>query len=194
MRAIVLIAMMAIGCGTSSGPECIDNGDCSDGQACLLEVCEDVECLASEDCNIREYCNTETYVCRAGCEDDGDCIAGESCDTASNTCEEYGCRDTQLDCAIGEICREVTGECEFAHAGHCDRCEPDPFAWEMNGTCANRNAVCGTYDGVESFCFQPCVQGQADACPRGYECVEQASFGGTFCSAFCPTLYENGWK
>lgn len=191
MRTLLFVFLTLAGCA-GGGPECVDNGGCADGQACILEVCEDVQCLASADCNIREYCDTSTYVCRAGCADDLDCPAGESCDVATNTCEAYGCRDTQLDCAIGEICREVTGQCEYAHDGHCDRCEPSP--WDDSGTCRNPDAVCGTYDGVESFCFEPCTQGAPDACPRGYECVEQASFGGSFCSAYCPILYENGWK
>ena len=171
---------------------CVDNGDCSEGEACLLDVCEPVQCLSSTQCGIREYCDDETYVCRAGCLEDTDCRAGEACNTGTNTCEAYGCRDTQLDCAIGETCNAVTGECVFDNSGHCDTCQPDPWGFEPSGSCTNRNAVCGSFIDApdQYFCFQPCTApGQPDACPRGYECIDNA-FGDGFpyCIAFCPDL------
>lgn len=167
---------------------CVDNGDCQDGQACILEQCQDVQCLASDQCNLQEYCDTTTYTCRVGCNDDLDCKAGQSCNVDTNTCEDYGCRDTQLDCSIGYICNTNRGECEYAHDGHCDKCDG---LWDL---CANPSAACLTFDGIESFCFEPCNISDVNACPRGYVCQNVDAAGGNMCMAYCPTLYDNGWK
>ena len=38
-------------------------------------------------------------------------LPGDSCNTSTQVCETNGCRDTQLDCEIGEFCNVPTGEC-----------------------------------------------------------------------------------
>lgn len=196
---VTLSALFASSCNPGPAtPACVDNGDCGEGEACLLETCTPVDCLSSSDCRIREYCDDETYVCRAGCSSDTDCIAGEACDLASNTCESYGCRDTELDCAIGEHCSAVTGECTRDPKGHCDRCSPDPWGFDVQGTCRDNEAFCLTFDGFDFFCLMQCVD--APDCPRGYECVatgEDFDFDGrpdSVCLAYCPLLYDKGWK
>ena len=185
-------------CATEAEPACIDNGDCGEGQACLLETCQDVQCLSSSECGIREDCDDETYVCRAGCLESDDCQAGEECNAGTNTCEVYGCRDTDLDCSIGETCSQATGECITDDRGHCDRCEPDMWG-DPSGTCRSADAFCLGWEGEpDSFCLLQC-EAPTD-CPRGYECVDTGQdfdFDGrsdAICSAYCPLLYENGWK
>ena len=195
---LVFGALSACNGGGGASIECVDNADCTDGEACLLNVCEPVQCLSSESCAIREFCDTDTYVCRAGCEADEDCQAGESCNVGTNTCEVYGCRDTNLDCAIGEVCSPVSGQCQYAHNGHCDTCEPDLLWGDVNGSCQDRDAFCLTFDGEDFFCFQECTPGAND-CPRGYVCDGTQDFDGDgridyTCGAYCPTLYANGWK
>jgi hypothetical protein len=194
-----LAAAFALSCG-SSAPDfrCVDNGDCGEREACILEACEPVQCLTSSDCRIREYCDDRTYVCRAGCSADADCIAGEACDTATNTCEAYGCRDTQLDCGLGQYCSAVTGQCTRDPKGHCDRCTPDFWGTNVRGTCRDREAFCLTFDGADFYCLMECSQ--ATDCPRGYECVNTGQdFNGngrsdSICFGYCPLFYDKGWK
>ena len=205
LSTVALVATLGVSAGLglsacdggAAALECVDNGDCSDGEACLLNACEPVQCLASAGCGIGESCVTETYVCRIGCVEDGDCRAGETCNTGSNTCESYGCRDTQLDCAIGESCNLVTGECVRDGRGHCDMCDPDPWGFDLRGTCIDRDAMCLTFDGLDFFCFQSCSDN--NPCPRGYICDDSQDFDGDGrndpnCAAYCPTLWDNGWK
>ena len=78
----------------------------------------DVDCATSLDCDLEQYC-TSNYECVAGCNEDEDCFAGDSCNVDSKECESYGCRDTTLDCAIGEFCNPMTAECFQIHRGHC---------------------------------------------------------------------------
>lgn len=185
-------------CGSEVTPACVDNGDCGEGQACLLETCQEVQCLASSECGIREYCDDETFVCRAGCLESDDCQAGEECNAGTNTCELYGCRDTDLDCSIGETCSQATGECIRDPRGHCDQCEPD--AWgDPAGTCRDSGAFCLYLDeSPDTFCLQDC--NTATDCPRGYECIDTGQdfdYDGrsdSICYAYCPLLYDNGWK
>jgi len=196
-----LVAVLVGGCFGPRAPsfQCIDNGDCGELEACFEGgVCQPVDCLSSVDCRIREYCDQRTYVCRAGCSQNEDCIAGENCDVATNTCEPYGCRDSALDCRIGEVCSEVTGQCIRDTTGHCDICDPDPWGFNPRGTCRDRDAVCLTFQGAPDFyCFLDCENSE---CPRGYECINTGNdFNGngrsdSLCIAYCPLLYEKGWK
>lgn len=198
---LFLFAVFALtlgSCGGAPAPgQCNDDGDCDDLNACIEGVCQPVDCLRSTDCRIREYCDERTYVCRAGCSDDTDCIAGESCDVSSNTCEPYACRDTQLDCAIGEFCSAVTGECTRDPADHCGRCEPDFFGFDPRGTCRDPQAFCLTFDQEDFFCLMQCEL--PTDCPRGFDCVDSGqdfnNNGRTdsVCIAYCPTLRDNGW-
>jgi hypothetical protein len=189
------------GCGGgTAAPACRDNGDCGENQACIVDlgICQDVDCLDSSSCGRREYCDETTFVCRAGCAEDSDCDAGEACNLVSNTCEPYGCRDTELDCSIGETCNEVTGECVRDPRGHCDLCTPD--FWTPAGSCRDSGAFCLYVDeaAIDAYCLLECAA--ATDCPRGYQCVDAGSdFDGdgrsdSICYAYCPVLYDLGWK
>lgn len=103
------------------GGNCGNSAECAEGQLCLKNECRNVDCLTSTDCDIEQYCS-EQYSCERGCETDEDCFAGDECNTAAQTCESYGCRETQLDCEIGEFCNVPTGECYADDAPHCRTC------------------------------------------------------------------------
>jgi hypothetical protein len=123
-RAIFLFLPVVIGCevgsGTGPGGDCTDHGQCGELQACIANACTDVQCLTSADCALHNYCNTteDRFECLAGCESNEDCIAGEECHPDYHTCEEYGCRSTELDCPVGHTCNTTTGDC-VATSGLC---------------------------------------------------------------------------
>ncbi|MFK7929258.1 MAG: hypothetical protein AB8H79_13780 [Myxococcota bacterium] len=190
--ALLTLAFLS-SCGTRAPLGCIDNGDCEEREACVLEVCQPVECLSSTECGIREYCDDETFVCRAGCLEDEDCRAGEACETETNTCEVYGCRNTELDCAFGETCSAVSGECIYDNRGHCDSCTVD-FWTGAQGDCPENGSFCLSFQGDApdvAWCFLPCSTAQP--CPRGYVCEDSQDFDGDgrndpVCSAYCPDV------
>lgn len=197
-RLLLLGWLSLLGCGGSLGqaPECIDNGDCGALQACVDQVCADVACLSTIDCDLEQYCDLEHYTCVDGCEVDRDCRAGFECSSASRTCEPQACRSTQLDCAFGENCNLASGECELDEGGHCDPCTTRPF--QPRGTCADERAVCTEYfTEPGTFCFLQC-ESELD-CPRGFECQNvgrDASGDGRIdylCVAHCQDLYDNDW-
>ncbi|MFT7522027.1 MAG: hypothetical protein ACI9MC_004179 [Kiritimatiellia bacterium] len=193
LMTLFAAAALFVSC-TSNGAlkegECYDNGNCDEGMACIEGQCETVDCLDSTVCRVGEYCDLDNYVCRAGCNDDHDCIAGESCDTALNTCETYGCRDTDLDCSIGEACNQVTGQCDRDPRAHCSTCTYD--VWTGQDDCPT-SATCLSFEGEEDgFCFFDCrLGGPDDQCPRGFECADYGA--GAACVAYCPLLRDNGW-
>ncbi len=171
----VLSALLFTSCGSQS-VSCFDNGNCPEGQACLAEVCMDVECLSSSECGLQQFCNTAHYTCDAGCEINADCMAGETC--KEGVCESYGCRDTQLDCFIGEICNLSTGICEQAEGQHCESC---------SGISCEEGAACFTFEvgAVNGYCQVECSSD--DECPRGYDCGPYE--GTNYCFGACP-LYD----
>lgn len=189
---LLLVTALLSSCATRAPLGCIDNGDCEEREACVLSVCEPVQCLVSTECGIREYCDPDTYQCRSGCLENEDCRAGENCNIEAKTCEAYGCRNTELDCAVGELCSAVTGECEYDNRGHCDACESDLWTGPQ-GTCDERGAFCLYFEDApnDGWCFLPCSASQP--CPRGYMCVDTQDFDGDgrndpVCSAYCPDL------
>jgi hypothetical protein len=118
--ALLLLPLLAA-CSGAGSPDCTDNGQCGEGQACVGQACTDVECLSSEQCDIQQYCRTkdESYACTDGCVLDEDCAAGESCDVAHRRCTSYGCRSTVLDCPVGTTCNASTAECEAWDGALC---------------------------------------------------------------------------
>lgn len=186
-----LFVAALVGCGGDSDtPECIDNGYCAEGQACVDDVCEDVECLTSAICDVGEYCNDQTYSCVDGCVESADCVAGETCNTDTRTCEAYGCRNTELDCPVGSTCNEGTGECDEAHV--CDSCNANNVnSCQTPGT----ESYCLVWDDpAEGWCFPVC--GANGLCPSGFYCYKdvQVELGNTVdvCIADCPWLVDNG--
>ncbi|MDP6934614.1 MAG: hypothetical protein QGG40_16950 [Myxococcota bacterium] len=213
-RTILLATILLLtGCwdsGSSTSTGCIDEGDCSDGMACVNEECQTVDCLTSNQCGIGEFCNAK-YKCLEGCEEDGDCQAGANCE--SGTCVEYSCRSTQLDCSIGEFCDESSGDCYEDDAPHCEEC--DPYAtsacgssgdcWGFYGsTCSPGGNDCpsgstcemyawGVYYCLSYNCYVECNPNEDDPCPRGYQCGDVTGLGDYVCYADCAWLNENGY-
>jgi len=194
------------------GEVCFDSADCTTEEdkleACLDARCEPVECLSSADCEIGTICDVEggDYRCEAGCQSDGDCLAGFHCEEGS--CNAYGCRSTLLDCAFGEVCNETSGACEPSGGRHCAECSLADNEWNDGGTTTTcddvllASAECG---GSGSFCMNwyegtpTCYVGCEDQseCPGGYQCsivVRPLPVGcsqsyivlGSACMAPCP--------
>ena len=220
--AILTSLLLVIGCRFSDKAEqpCYNSADCSDGEKCFSGQCLEVDCFHSEDCLFGEYC-AEDYECKTGCFVDGDCHSGDGCNVNSNQCESYGCRDSQLDCRIGEFCIDAT--CQVSEPSPCQTCsyeewtegmEPDQecvlysFAegsscdWRQNTGCPE-HLNCYPDDGlglveegicVNAFAFLRC-QTQTD-CPRGFFCKEdiyQNGGGVNVCWADCRFYLEQGY-
>ena len=183
--AVVLGGLLGTtsGCGPRPGSEaeCADSGDCgvSEGElvACVSGDCEDVECLASTDCPLGSYCDLEEgYVCSEGCEGDGDCLSGFSCN--EGTCERNSCRSTVLDCDFLEICNQDSGECEEAEGVVCARCDGLFHEFDDNSTffdpcddtfLGHRDCGPGAVCGNTGHCLPPC-EDNTD-CPHGFQCM-----------------------
>jgi Cys-rich repeat protein len=183
-----------IGCGGDTAVECIDNGQCGEFQACFVDVCLDVECLTSAVCDIGEYCNLDGYSCVEGCLDNSDCRAGETCNAETTTCEAYGCRNTELDCGVGQECDQTTGECLDVQA--CGNCDPQNINSCNTGPNSGTQSYCLVYDDLSvGWCFPEC--GDDGSCPSGFYCYEDLSIGRgqtiDVCVADCPWLTENGY-
>ena len=157
-RIIFMFLPLFIGCeveGTGPGGDCTDHSQCGELQACVEFACTDVQCLASSDCALHNYCNKEMdrFECLAGCETDDDCIAGESCHPDYHTCEQYACRSTELDCPVGHTCNASTGDC-VAVADLCDR-------------------TCDVYDRPNCGAGASCqVADSTDACTADRDCEQ----------------------
>ena len=187
---ITLLAALSLVLGCQTTPQCVDNGGCGDSEACIKQKCEPVDCLASDACQLHEFCDTrdDAYTCKSGCSQTTDCAAGEECNPTSHSCTAYGCRDTQLDCAIGESCDKSTGKCAKADGAYCKDCSGGG-----KNVCGN-NGTCYAVDATNSYCFVDCnPKSGEDACPRGFECQDILGDGTYACTADCVLLADNGW-
>lgn len=195
---VVVCLVVGLSCGRrSSTPECLDNGDCNDTlgsaeavdiEACRGGDCDNVECLSSADCVVGNWCDVEDedYVCRPGCQEDGDCFAGQECDDGA--CVIYGCRSTILDCGFNEICNEDSGVCEQADGLQCATCDPVGHYMDDQGTpdpcddqiaghqfCGGDGNFCGPDGDGNSVCWVSCdTPGDPNACPTGFQCQNAA--------------------
>ena len=188
LSTLLLFSLLLVSCQGEErrpGDFCLDSGDCTTDdeqlEACIDSRCEAVECLSAADCEIGTICDVEggDYRCEAGCQTDGDCLAGFSCQDGN--CQPYGCRSTLLDCSFGEVCNESSGACEPAPGKHCSECSLGNNEWDDGGTNSTCDDVllssseCG---GVGSFCMNwyegtpTCYVGCEDQseCPGGYQC------------------------
>ena len=103
---------------------CANSADCEEGNFCLtsgegIKECREADCITSQ---IVAFKNTVMMpILIEGCNVDADCYAGERCNTNSQTCEAFGCRDTELDCRAGEFCNISTEPDRrlFCHCGIC---------------------------------------------------------------------------
>jgi len=182
MRMIWMLGVLGttIGCTptqeeskVSSGLACANSSDCLTGELCVEQSCQAVDCATSMDCDLEEYC-TANYECVSGCGNDDDCFAGDSCNTDSKECETYGCRDTVLDCQVGEFCNPMTAECFEDSRGHCTTyCSWDDLVYGTTGY------ECVNFDSGSGSCSTD-INGNQSGCSGGAVCypnnTEDSSF------------------
>ena len=197
---------------------CYNSTDCSSGYLCGGGLCLAAECFYSEDCPYSSYCSAD-HLCVDGCELDSDCIPGEICD--QDRCTEQGCRDSQLDCKIGERC--VDQVCVEPNPGPCESCRYQDWVeglegereciiysyalsqscdWHQDVGCAE-GMSCYPADGQglveEGVCIYSYAMYRCESiqdCPRGFHCLEDVYLndsGINVCWADCKTYREEGW-
>jgi hypothetical protein len=212
MMALFFALLLACGGG---GQQCLYTSDCGDGFVCdETGTCSVAECANNTQCGIGTYCNGDN-VCTSGCSEDLDCEAGTTCNVEAHQCEAYGCRTTELDCALGQYCDTSTGECLDDERGHCNVCDVDGgnnqcdagtcVIWDVFDTCNNDNQ-CGTDETCDLFlegrlchkdrCLLTCDPGAELNCPRGLTCtvgVLADAPNTAYCLGDCDYLKEFGF-
>lgn len=187
--SLLLSVVLLLSCGgDKKTPECVDHGDCPSGNACVQNACKEVDCLASSDCDIYQFCNP-FFECQEGCEKDSDCQAGETCDKTSHSCSIYGCRSTDLDCEYGEFCDTESGEC---YEGEGQWCEAGCNARNIYSCSSGR--YCLQFVGQDdAYCYREC-ENEGD-CPRGFECgeIDLGLESVSVCYADCDYMIESGY-
>jgi hypothetical protein len=182
-RVLIIALTLVTGCelnnNTTTGGDCTDHSQCGEMQACIEFACTDVECLASSDCALHNYCDKDDdkFLCTEGCESDEDCIAGEKCNV-NNVCEEYGCRSTELDCPVGHVCNEASGDCQAINGLCNETCD----VYDTWGGCSGNN-TCEVSDwGDECNADRDCDQGfncdmflaSHDECETNNDCPDDS--------------------
>lgn len=190
MRSLLFASVALLtSCSGGSNLRCVDDGDC-DGIAVCNEVglCQQVECTMPEHCNLGYTCGDENS-CVTGCSGDDDCFAGETCGS-SGQCEAYGCRSTQLDCALGETCNTATGQCEVDPDPHCEQgCTATAFGNTCEQQSPGAECACFDEDCIDTYCLVTCNPNDADPCPRGYSCAQVfTNTTQNFCYADCELI------
>ncbi len=146
---------------------------CSPGQTCEEGHCKvPGGCIDSSDCPEKEtYCDLEAQKCVTGCKVDFDC-KDSSKECANNTCVSKSCPGNYY-CGFGEVCSQLTGECEPAPGPHCDPCESDNDttceALSPDNLCADFQDEDGKALG--SYCLVSCGSDAENPCPQGYSCT-----------------------
>ena len=197
---------------------CDNSADCSEGSMCAGGVCIAAECFYSTDCPYSSYCS-EDYRCLDGCQSNDDCIPGEACE--QDTCVLQGCRDSQLDCKIGERCLEQG--CVVLEPSPCESCSYQDWVDGLEG---GRECILYSYDlslecdwnqdqgcPEDMRCYPADGQGLVEEgvcmysyamyhcentgdCPRGFHCLEDVYLndsGINVCWADCKLYREEGW-
>ncbi len=112
---ILLVFLVAAGCGESAGPECTSNADCEGGAICLDGKCQALACQGGcpdgtycdetsdkcVPCNVDEHCGSQCRDCTLGTHDlctgschDGACVYPEDACGACRACDGQGnCMD-----------------------------------------------------------------------------------------------------
>ncbi|MES2643611.1 MAG: hypothetical protein V4850_29265 [Myxococcota bacterium] len=185
MMSILLAMLLACSGEAPADGECVGNGDCEAGAACIDATCTAVECVDSTWCDLDSYCD-DAYTCNVGCQQDADCHAGSSCDIETSTCVTNPCTDTATDCAYGEFCNTTTGTCDD---GGYDWCASCPLG--ERSSCGD-GQICLAYftDPSLAFCYPTCTTNEE--CPRGFTC--EVFEGESYCLADCPWLVTSGYQ
>lgn len=169
------LGLLGAGCGKN---ECLEDQHCGLDQSCVDGECVDVVfgCASSTDCPMEKFCDHGSGVCQDGCEYDNDCYPYHRCDD-SGQCVAGGCRSTVLDCAMGEFCNPLTGECFEAVGDYCRECEHEDDCGAGN--------MCLSIGYSQTYCGVDCAMGQE--CPRGYECGRVQDVAGNILGYQCIT-------
>jgi len=175
--------------------ECIEDGDCDEGEICLFNICTKIECEVDKDCDEGEICIGR--ICIEGpeveCIDDKDCWMGEIC--VDGECVEpprcvndEGCEEGEVcidqicveqtvcedikDCGVREICVEdVCVRVECVNNNDCD----------IGKICADNLCVEELECTVNEDCDagEECVGGECIECSTGDDCeVGEVCVGG----------------
>ncbi len=177
----MIVLLMSLAC-TDGGPSdaCIDNSACDEGQACVAEECVTVDCLDSTACGIGQFCDPRNYVCRDGCESDGDCLAGQECNSQTLECVDSACRSSELDCQVGQKCDLVTGQCFDYPGSICEKsCDIGSFSdtcgngssceFFITGSTCDTDGQCAGAANCDQFIVQENCNNDSD-CPTGSTC------------------------
>jgi len=212
----IIATLLMASCGGGGDQQCLYTSDCGEGSICTeTGICLVVECSSDSHCGIGSYCGDDN-VCTAGCSEDLDCSAGQTCNTDTHSCATYGCRSTELDCALGQYCDASSGSCKDDDRGHCNVCDIDGGANQCGGqgTCViwnafdncNTDAQCGTDETCDLFiegklchldrCLLTCDPNAELNCPRGLTCtvgVLTTEPNTAYCIGDCDYLKESGF-
>jgi len=147
-----------------SGAQCTDNkdNDC-DGN---IDGADDTNCFDPF------KCKPDQVKCANGCfdsyEDSGcirlSCNKNNICD-AAESCNCSDCYDQQDSCRLGEVCRELTGDCRLKN------CKLESSAESSTQCYDGKDNDCdGTIDGADEDCKGAPIPCNADGtCPAGYK-------------------------
>jgi hypothetical protein len=170
------------------GPEaCATRDDCTGGAGCL--VCKNEECVAEpavcagdSDCCVTRRCNFGTCVPdETGCVADSDCTNPDFPRCVDSACVQECVSD--IDCAVGETCRNTHCEATGCTAGSCDLGQ---WCDSGDGTCkpgCDSNDDC-TPPQTCNYATHAC--GQTDCC--GNACVAPAYCDTLSCSCAEPCV------
>jgi V8-like Glu-specific endopeptidase len=137
-------------------PECSEDSDCNDGDACTTNTCVSGTCSNTlKDCDDGDACTTDSCDSSTGsctndliaCDDDNLCTT-DSCDPTT------GCSNTPIDCDDGDAC--TTDSCDSS-TGSC-----------TNDLIACDDGISCTIDSCDSTTGQ-CTNDGSD-CPAGSVC------------------------
>lgn len=206
--------------GCSSNAECAAGFQCKE-RACMCGNQEECpgnspicfqnqckpDCTASGAvCSSGQYCDPQVKVCRAGCDDNGDCAKGLSCNVATHQCKcgnasscqrdevcaENQCRDgcgPSKKCATGQHCDAAAGACMPGCAADSDciagfACKNNVCMCGPRKSCAS-NQVC-----FENQCRISCGPGKPNCAGEGYCFDNIACMAPCTTNTDCPAHYK----
>jgi len=181
--AVSLLALLTLNVGCPFIPpsdttvSCTVDADCDDGQACINEVCEDVECVDATDCDDNvvctdDVCDATAHTCSNTVDPDcctvaADCDDGEACTAdaceADNTCSntvDPDCCEVAADCDDSNECTD-----EACTAGACVITNNDANLCDDGVDCTDSACVAGVCTGTDI----------AGCCTSNADCLDSES-------------------
>lgn len=178
LPALALPAILLWSCGPKY--ECGEDQPCDFGEQCVAGFCTEPQCSSSQQCPIDHFCRGRE--CIPGCQNDGDCRTGYSCDQELSECVVDECVDTHVDCGFREFCNVATGDCYDAGEQYCKPCRTSTEAED----CGAGNEC------LNGYCGRACET--SSDCPGGFECYPFENAQGQVVTYQCFTycwLYED---